>query len=91
MELDPDSELGKWGIKLSSIGLKGLPKELEDRLRAEGISKDMIMKNQNAIVDVLSYVMKPPEPVPLQTAQDFEKDLDSGMYVFQSLSYSCYY
>ena len=91
MEVDPNSEFGMSKIRRSSIGLKGIPDEWKEQLRAANIPKEMAMKHKDAIVDVLSYVMKAPEPAPLQATQDFEKDLDSGMGVFQNLSSSCFY
>ena len=91
MEVDPNSEFGMSKIRRSSIGLKGIPDEWKEQLRAANIPKEMAMKHKDAIVDVLSYVMKAPEPAPLQATQDFEKDLDSGIGVFHNLSDSCFY
>lgn len=83
VEIDPNSELGMERIPcVNCVGLKGLPNQWEILLKSSNISKEMAMKNKEALVDCLSYMEEHSDSVPLPKKEEFIADLKEGLLHF---------
>ncbi|KAK8796018.1 hypothetical protein WA171_003982 [Blastocystis sp. BT1] len=71
VEIDPNSELG----------LKGLPEQWKVLLKSSNISKDMAMKNKEALVDCFAYMEDHSKPAPLPKVEDFIQELDQAAFL----------
>lgn len=60
-------------------GLKGLPEQWKVLLKSSNISKDMAMKNKEALVDCFAYMEDHSKPAPLPKVEDFIQELDQGL------------
>lgn len=52
-------------------GLRGLPEQWKVLLKSSNISKDMAMKNKEALVDCFTYMEEQAKQVPLPKMEDF--------------------
>ncbi|KAK8829935.1 hypothetical protein WA577_001326 [Blastocystis sp. JDR] len=71
VEIDPNSELG----------LKGLPDNWKVWLQTSNISKDMAMKNKEALVDCFTYMDSQNKPAPLPKVSDFAEELRQAAFI----------
>ena len=54
-------------------------------LKSSNISKDMAMKNKEALVDCFAYIEDHSKAAPLPKVDDFIQDLEQGLYSFSYL------
>ena len=60
------------------LGLKGLPDNWKVLLQTSNISKDMAMKNKEALVDCFTYIDSQNKPAPLPTVSVFTEEMRQG-------------
>ena len=71
-------------------GLRGLPEQWKVLLKSSNISKDMAMRNKEALVDCFTY-MEQAKQVPLPKMEDFIEDLRQGGLLFAWMMSSVLY
>ena len=62
----------------ATVGLKGLPDNWKVWLQTSNISKDMAMKNKEALADCFTYMDSQNKPAPLPKVSDFAEELRQG-------------
>ena len=62
----------------ATVGLKGLPDNWKVWLQTSNISKDMAMKNKEALVDCFTYIEEQDKPAPLPKISEFVEELRQG-------------
>ena len=76
---------------VDGIGLRGLPEQWKVLLKSSNISKDMAMRNKEALVDCFTYMEEQAKQAPLPKMEDFIEDLRQGGLLVTSMMRSFLY